>query len=105
MQERIERNERSVACRQGNPKELPEKVDKFVNGLDRLYKKAYGMVPHSRILKCLEMVRGAKNMITIISNSMMNWKTVLTSGGTDLGQVDIRRGIFQGTPYHHCCLF
>ena len=60
------------------------------------YKKAYDMVPHSRILKCLEMVRGAKNMITIISNSMMNWKTVLTSGGTDLGQVDIRRGIFQG---------
>ena len=30
------RNERSVACRQGNPKKLPEKVDKFVNGLDRL---------------------------------------------------------------------
>ena len=42
------------------------------------------------------MVRRAKNMITTISNSMMNWKTVLTSGGTDLGQVDIRRGIFQG---------
>ena len=54
------------------------------------------MVPHSWILKCLEMVRGAKNMITVISNSMANWKTVLTSGGTDLGQVDIRRGIFQG---------
>ena len=35
-------------------------------------------------------------MIAIISNSMMNWKTVLTSGGTDLGQVDIRRGILQG---------
>ena len=60
------------------------------------YKKAYDMVPHSWILKCLEMVRGAKNMITVISNSMANWKTVLTSGGTDLGQVDIRRGIFQG---------
>ena len=60
------------------------------------YKKAYDMVPHSWILKCLEMVRGAKNMITIISNSMANWKTVLTSGGIDLGQVDIRRGIFQG---------
>ena len=27
---------------------------------------------------------------------MANWKTVLTSGGTDLGQVDIKRGIFQG---------
>ena len=60
------------------------------------YKKAYDMVPRSWILKCLKMVRGAKNMITIISNSMANWKTVLTSGGTDLGQVDIRRGIFQG---------
>ena len=35
-------------------------------------------------------------MISIISNSMVNWKTVLTSGGTALGQVDIRRRIFQG---------
>ena len=35
-------------------------------------------------------------MITVISNSMVNWKTVLTSEGTDLGQVEIRRGIFQG---------
>ena len=60
------------------------------------YKKAYDMVPHSWILKCLEMVGAAKNMISIISNSMMNWKTVLTSRGTALGQVDIRRGIFQG---------
>ena len=60
------------------------------------YKKAYDMVPHLWILKCLEMVRGAKNMITIISNSMANWKTALTSGRTDLEQVDIRRGIFQG---------
>ena len=65
------------------------------------YKKAYGMVPHSWILKCLKMVGGAKNMITIISNSMMNWKTVLTSGGTDLGQVVFSKE----TPYHHCCLF
>ena len=90
LQERMERNKRSVACRQGNPKEL----NTSMAWID--YKKAYDMVPHSRILKCLEMVRGAKNMITIISNSMMNWKTVLTSGETDLGQMNIRRGIFQG---------
>ena len=38
-------------------------------------------------------------MITIISISEMNWKTVLTSLGTDLGQVDIRRGIFQGDSF------
>ena len=60
------------------------------------YKKAYDMVPHSWILRCLEMVGGAKNIINIISNSMVNWKTVLTSEGTDIGQVDIKRGIFQG---------
>ena len=56
------------------------------------YKKAYDSVPHSWILKCLEMVGAAKNMISIISNSMVNWKTVLTSGGTAFGQVDIRWG-------------
>ena len=53
------------------------------------YKKAYDMVPNSWILKCLEMVGAAKNIISIISNSMVNWKTVLTSGGMALGQVDI----------------
>ena len=60
------------------------------------YKKAYNMVPHSWILKCLDMVGAAKNMISIISNSMVNWKTVLTSGGMALGRLAIRRGIFQG---------
>lgn len=60
------------------------------------YQKAYDMVPHSWILKCLEMVGAAKNIVSIISNSILNWKTVLTSGGTVLGQVDIKRGIFQG---------
>ena len=60
------------------------------------YKKAYDMVEDSWILKCLEVVGAGKNMISIISNSMVNWKTVLTSGGMALGQVDIRRRIFQG---------
>ena len=35
-------------------------------------------------------------IISIISNNMVNWKTVLTSGGVDLGQVVSRRGIFEG---------
>ena len=39
--------------------------------------------------------RSKEHHLTISSNSMMNWKTVLISGGTDLGQVDTRRGIFQ----------
>ena len=38
------------------------------------------------------------NMIPIINSSVYKyyWKTVLISGGVELGQVDIRRGIFQG---------
>ena len=39
------------------------------------YKTANDMVPHSWILKCLELVWRAKNMINVISNSMVNWKT------------------------------
>ena len=91
-------------CRKGTNDQVP--IDKAIlkNCRRRLtnltmawidYKKAYDMVPHSWILKCLEMVGRAKNMNTLISNSTENWKTVLTSEGTDLGQVDIRRGIFQ----------
>ena len=49
------------------------------------YKKTCDMVLHSWILKCLEIVGAAKNIISPISNSMVNWKTVLTSGGTVLG--------------------
>ena len=53
------------------------------------------MVPQSWILKCLEMVGTAKNMISIISSTMVNWKTVFPSGRIALGQVDITREIFQ----------
>ena len=35
-------------------------------------------------------------IISIISNSIVNWKAVLTLGGVELGQVVIRRGIFEG---------
>ena len=37
----------------------------------------------------------SKDMVIIIRNSMKKWKTVLTSGGKDLGEVDVKRGIFQ----------
>ena len=44
----------------------------------------------------MEMVGVAGNVVTISRNSMVNWKTVLTSRGNDLGEVNIKRGIFQG---------
>ena len=60
------------------------------------YRKAYDMVPHSWILECSRMVGVAQNIITLIENSMANWKTVLASNQEALGAVDIKRGILQG---------
>ena len=60
------------------------------------FRKTYDIVPHSWILKCMKMLGLARNMVTIMRNSMVNWKTVLTYRGNDLGEVKIKRGIFQG---------
>ena len=60
------------------------------------YKKAYDMVPHSWIIECLEIFKVSENITTLIRNSMKNWRVELTSMGEKLGEVNIRRGIFQG---------
>ena len=38
----------------------------------------------------------AENVSTFLIGSMANWKLELTSCGQSLGDVDVRRGIFQG---------
>ena len=60
------------------------------------YKKAYDMVPHSWILESLRLVGTAKNILKLMERSMKNWKTTLRAGNKTLGQVNIKRGIFQG---------
>ena len=60
------------------------------------YRKAYDMLPHSWILETLGLVKVAKNIDGLLRGSMKDWKTVLTAGGKSLGEVEIRRGIFQG---------
>ena len=60
------------------------------------YRKAYDMLPHSWILETLGMIKVAKNIKGLLERSMADWKTVLTANGKNLGEVDIRRGIFQG---------
>ena len=37
-----------------------------------------------------------ENTIKFLKNTMPNWKTILTSSGTRLAEVNIRKGIFQG---------
>ena len=59
------------------------------------YKKAYDMVPHSWIIECLDLFGVAKNIKSLLGNSMEKWKVMLCSGNSELGEVEIRRGIFQ----------
>ena len=60
------------------------------------YKKAFNMIPHSWLIECLEIYGAEENTIRFLKNTMPNWKTILTSSGTRLAEVNIRRGIFQG---------
>ena len=60
------------------------------------YKKAYDMVPHCWILARLRMFKLAENIFKLIEKLMSSWNTDLTSGEEMLGQVKIKRGIFQG---------
>ena len=60
------------------------------------YKKACDMVPLPWILECLSRVGTAQNIKKLVANSLTGWKTELISNGQSLGNVDIKRGIFQG---------
>ena len=60
------------------------------------YRKAYDMIPHSWIKETLSIFGISQNIQTMMANSMPNWKTVLTTGRENLGEINIRRGIFQG---------
>ena len=42
------------------------------------------------------MYGAEENTIKFLKNTMPNWKTILTSSGTRLAEVNIKRGIFQG---------
>ena len=60
------------------------------------YKKAYDMVRHSWITECLDLFGVAENIKSLLMNSMEKWKVMLCSGNSELGGVEIKRGIFQG---------
>ena len=65
--------------------------------MDRVdFRKPYDMVPHSWMIKSLELVGAAKNIVNLEKGIMKNWKTNLICSNTDLGAVKINRGIFQG---------
>ena len=58
------------------------------------YKKAYDRVPRSRIIDCLETVGINEKIRILLAESMKSWRVELTSREENLGEVNIRRGIF-----------
>ena len=60
------------------------------------YKKAYDMAPHSWIKECFDLFGVAENIKTLLVNSTEKWRAMLYAGNSELGEVDIKRGIFQG---------
>ena len=60
------------------------------------YKQAYDLVPHRWINERMEMFRIAENLRNFLGRSREHWKLPLTSNGEVLGEVDVKRGIFQG---------
>ena len=59
-------------------------------------RKAYDVVQHSWIQKCMEMFGVAANVRSFVKASVKQWNTELTASNERLGNVKIRRGIFQG---------
>ena len=61
-----------------------------------VYREAYDFVPHSWILECLDTLGIADNATHFLEQIMKKWKLFLNSNWSDLCEVDVDRGIFQG---------
>ena len=48
------------------------------------FRKAYDMVPHSWMLKSLDLIGAPRNVIELLKNSMKDWKTKFFSGESPL---------------------
>ena len=54
------------------------------------------MVPNLWIIECLDLFGVAKNIKSLLVNSMEKWKAMLCLGNSELDEVEIKQGIFQG---------
>ena len=64
------------------------------------YKKAYDSVPHSWILKCLDIYKISPPIKDFLKSQMQKWTMNITLRNTEgeihLPDVKVKRGIFQG---------
>ena len=58
-------------------------------------KKTYDMELHRWMIEAMKMVGIADNILNLFENSKETWRTELIAFNEILGEVDIRRGIFQ----------
>ena len=54
------------------------------------------MLPHYWTIEAMKIVGIADNIVNIFQNSKETWITELIACNESLGEVDIRRGTFQG---------
>ena len=66
----------------------------YITWLD--FHKAFDSVSHDWILKCSSLYGIHPKICGVIATSMQFWRTTLTCNNVVLGDVNIRRGIFQG---------
>ena len=57
------------------------------------------MVSHSWIIGCLDLFGVVENIKSLLVNSMEKWKLILCSGNSELGEGEIKRGIFLGDSF------
>ena len=59
------------------------------------YKKAYDFVPYIWINECMKLFEIVDNVRKVLKKSMKQWELSVTSNGEDLGEINMKRGIFQ----------
>ena len=68
---------------------------KFTDDMDD-YRKVYDSVPHSWIVEILATYKVATNIQHFLKIGMLSWRTTPTLNGYALGQMEIKREVFQG---------
>ena len=59
------------------------------------YRKAYDMIPHSWLMKCLAALKVSQNVKKLLLQTMNSWRVEMMCRNEVIGEVSIRRGIFQ----------
>lgn len=64
------------------------------------YRKAFDSVPHTWILRCLELYNVGESLVRFLEKQIKYWKTDMTlhhsNGEVNITNININRGIFQG---------